>query len=383
MGMEMLDIEEIDRLVQERLISLDYCYQCARCSGVCPMSVLSDFRPRKFMIQAQLDPERATNSELLWQCSTCYACVEVCPQGVKPPEVITSLRSKRVESGHLPQQVSDALTFIYKRSNPWGFAKAERAEWAKDLPLKEFESGMEWLWHVGCAASYDPRNQKVAKALVRIFERAEVEVGFLGVEERCCGDAARRLGEEGLFQLQAAENAAQFDEKGAEKIVTTSPHCFYVFKNEYPNDGKKRKVRHYSQLLAELIGSGRLSFVEPEGELTVTYHDPCYLGRRSGVYEEPRAVLSALPGVRLVEMPRHRERSFCCGGGGGRMWVETQERERPGVVRVKEALNTGAQAIITACPFCTINLDEAVKTLNAEEQIEVIDLAELVSRYLD
>lgn len=382
--MDMLDVEEIDRIVAERMISLDYCYQCAQCSGVCPMSVLSDFRPRKFMIQAQLDVEKAMNSELLWQCSTCYACVAVCPQGVKPPEVITSLRSRLVETGHIPQEVSDALTYIYKRGNPWGMAQADRAAWAEGLPLKEYRQGMEWLWYVGCAPSYDPRNQTVAKALVHIFEKAEVDVGFLGNEERCCGDSARRLGEEGLFQLLAEENSTLFGEMGAEKLLVTSPHSYHVIKNEYPKpaktNGKGREVYHYTQLLAELIRAGKLSFAEPEEELTVTYHDPCYLGRRNGVFDEPRFVIESLPGVRLVEMPRNRQMSFCCGGGGGRMWIEAQgERERPGVVRVKEAVETGAQALITACPFCLIHFDEAIKTLELEERFRVIDLAELVS----
>jgi Fe-S oxidoreductase len=376
----MIEVEEIDRIVAERLVSLDYCYQCGRCSGVCPLSPISDFRPRKFMIGAQLDLERMIAQDLLWQCSTCNACVAICPQEVKPPEVITSLRSKLVETGHIPQEVSDVLENIYRRNNPWGSPKGERAKWAEGLSLKEFQQGTEWLWFVGCAPSYDPRNQEVAKALVRIFQHAGLEVGFLGSEERCCGDSARRLGEEGLFQLLAEENSTRLAEAGAEKVLTTSPHCYNVFKNEYPK--LEGEVRHYTQLLAELIRSGKLSFAEPDEELTVTYHDPCYLGRHNGVYEEPRFILDSLPGVKPVEMPRNRERSSCCGGGGGRMWVETKEKEHPGEIRVKEALSVGAQAIITACPFCTINFDEAVKTLNLEEQIRVLDLAELVSERL-
>lgn len=387
--MDLLDVEQIDKVVAERLRRLNYCYQCAQCSGVCPMSTLSDFRPRKFMIQAQLDPEGAMNSELLWQCSTCYACVFVCPQDVKPPEVITSLRSKLVETGKLPQEVSDALTFTYKRGNPWGMAQADRAAWAEGLSLKTYEPGTEWLWYVGCAPSYDPRNQNVAKALAQIFQKAGVDVGFLGTEERCCGDSARRLGEEGLFQLLAAENSMAFDELEVQKIVVTSPHSFHVMKNEYlkpaTTNGKGRDVLHYSQLLARLIEEKKLKLKAPdgEGELRVTYHDPCYLGRRNGVFDEPRFVIDSLPGVELVEMPRHREKSFCCGGGGGRMWIEVKgERERPGVVRVREALETGAQAIVTTCPFCTIHFDEAIKTLNAEDRIRVVDLAELVGERL-
>lgn len=376
----MVEVEEIDRIVAERLLSLDYCYQCGRCSGVCPISVVSDFRPRKFMLAAQLDQSAPLESGLLWQCTTCDACVKVCPQKVKPPEVITSLRSRLVEAGQLPQGVADALENIYRRNNPWGLPKNERAKWADGLSLRRFERGMEWLWFVGCAPSYDPRSQEVAKSLVKILNHAGVEAGFLGEEERCCGDSARRLGEEGLFQLLAEENSAQLNEAGAEKILTTSPHCYNVFLNEYPK--LNEEVWHYTQLLAELVQAGRLVFAEPAEELTVTYHDPCYLGRHNDIYEEPRAVLRAIPGIRLVEMPRNREQSFCCGGGGGRMWVETEEREHPGAVRVREALSTGAKVLVTACPFCLINFDEAVKSLDAAESLEVWDLAELVSMRL-
>lgn len=376
----MIEVEEIDRIVAERLESLDYCYQCGICSSVCPMSFLSDFRPRKMIAWAQADPEGVISTELLWNCADCNACVLRCPENVRLPEIIMSLRNKLVETGHIPQEAADALENIYRRNNPWGLPKADRAKWAEDLPLKEFQQGMEWLWFVGCANSYEVRTQLVAKALAKIFIHVGLDVGILGNEERCSGDSARRLGEEGLFQLLAAENGAKFNEIGAKKIVTTSPHSYNIFKNEYPN--LESEVWHYTQLLAELIRAGELKFAEPEEELTVTYHDPCYLGRHNGIYDEPRFVLQNLPGIKLVEMPRNRERSFCCGGGGGRMWVETKEREHPSEVRVKEALATGAQALIVACPFCMLNFDEAIKTLNLEGEIQLLDLAELVSQRL-
>ncbi|HIC95444.1 TPA: (Fe-S)-binding protein [Candidatus Bipolaricaulota bacterium] len=378
----MIEVEQIDRIVAERLLSLDFCYQCGRCSGVCPMSFLSDFRPRKFMLAAQVDQEKLLESDLLWQCTTCNACINVCPQEVKPPEVITSLRSRRVETGLIPQGAAEALENIYRRNNPWGLPKGERAKWAEGLglELKRFERGMEWLWFVGCAPSYDPRNQRVAKALLEVFHRAGLEIGSLREDERCCGDSARRLGEEGLFQLLAEENSAQFNEAGAERILTTSPHCYTVFSKEYPK--LNGEVRHYTQVLAELVRTGRIGFSEGE-ELTVTYHDPCYLGRHNGIYDEPRSVLATIPGLELVEMARNREQSFCCGGGGGRMWVEeTKGRERPGEVRVREALSTGAKVLVTACPFCLINFDEAIKSLELEGSLEVLDLAELVKKRL-
>jgi Fe-S oxidoreductase len=379
----MVEVEEIDRIVAERLTSLDYCYQCGRCSGVCPISFISEFRPRRLMLQAQIERAKLLESELLWQCATCHACVAICPQEVKPPDVIISLRSKRVEAGQIPQGAAEALENIYRRNNPWGLPKNERAKWAEGLSLKRYEPGMEWLWFVGCAPAYDPRGQEVAKALLKIFQRAglEARIGILG-EERCSGEPARRLGEEGLFQLLAEENTARFNEAGVKRILTTSPHCYSVFKNEYPK--LRADVWHYTQLLAELVSTEKLTFAPPQNreEMIITYHDPCYLGRHNGVYEEPRLVLASLPGVRLVEMARNRERSFCCGGGGGRMWVETRERKHPAEIRVKEALATGAKLLITACPFCLINFDEAVKSLDLEGALQVWDLAELVSSRL-
>lgn len=396
----MVDIEQIDAVVASRLRTLSHCYQCGICSGSCPLSFTTKFRPRAFVLAAQAeDNESLLNSDLLWQCTACNACVSRCPEGVRPPEIIMSYRSRMVESGRVPQAVSDVLNNIYKRSNPWGIHKQERAKWAEGLKIKHIAEGAEVLYYVGCAPSFDPRNQKVAKALANIFNKAEVDFGILGNDEKCCGDSARRLGEEGLFQLLAEENNAIFQEHKVERVVTTSPHCYHVFKNEYhellagggaggttaaikqPQKYQLKEVLHYSQLLEMLLQQGRLVFTDGPS-LTVTYHDPCYLGRHNGIYEAPRAVLKAIPGIKLVEMKRNKERSFCCGGGGGRMWVETAEEERLSERRLKEALATGAQLLITACPFCTINFEEAVRTLKAEDSIKVMDLSELVSERL-
>lgn len=380
----MIDVEQIDAVVASRFKTLSYCYQCGICSGSCPLSFVTKFRPRAFVIAAQNDISELVNSELLWQCTTCNACVRRCPEGVRPPEIIMSYRSKMVENGQAPQAVSDTLNNIYKRSNPWGLPKTERAKWAEGLQIKHMTEGAEVLYYVGCAPSFDPRNQKVAKALATIFRKARVDFGILGNDERCCGDSARRLGEEGLFQLLAEENSTIFQEHRVERVVTTSPHCYHVFKNEYFElfpAYQPKEVLHYSQLLEKLLQQGKLAFADGPS-LTATYHDPCYLGRHNGIYDAPRAVLKAIPGVKLVEMRRNRERSFCCGGGGGRMWLETSEEERLSTMRLKEALATGAQLLITACPFCTINFEEAVTTLKAEDSIKVMDLAELVNERL-
>ncbi|MFQ6033855.1 MAG: (Fe-S)-binding protein, partial [Candidatus Bipolaricaulia bacterium] len=333
----------------------------------------------------QLEPEGVLHSELLWQCSTCWACVPRCPMDVRPPELFSALRAKALEEGTVPEGFAktlfDSLTNVHRYGNPWGYPGSARTEWAAGLEIKGASDHAELLYYVGCSPSYDPRVQGVPQALVKIFKKSGLDFGFLGEEERCCGDAVRWLGEEGLFLVLAEENAAKFNGCNPQRIVTTSPHCYNIFKKDYPE--LEGEVLHYTQLLAELIGKGRLPLAKGP-EMRVTYHDPCYLGRKSGIYEEPRSVLGSLPGVELVEMPRNRERSLCCGGGGGRFWLGVeQEGERLAELRLKEALETGAELMVTACPFCLINFREAAKTLNLEDKIRVVDLAELVSERLD
>ena len=380
----MIELDEIDQALAARLELLDPCYQCGTCSGLCPYSPITEFRPRKLVLRAQLEPESVLQSELLWQCSACWACVPRCPMDVRPPELFSALRARALEEGTVPDAFAktlfDSLQSVHRYGNPWGYPSRGRTEWAAGLDVQQMAAGVEVLYYVGCSPSYDPRVREVPRALVEIFKKGGIDFGLLGEEERCCGDAVRWLGEEGLFQALAEENAAQFNGYKPQRIVTTSPHCYNIFKKEYPE--LDLEVLHYTQLLAELIAEGRLPLADGP-EVRVTYHDPCYLGRRSGIYEEPRSVLSSLPGVELVEMERERARSLCCGGGGGRFWLGVeQEEERPSELRLKEALQTGAQVLVTACPFCLINFREAAKTLNLEDKIRIVDLAELVSERL-
>jgi Fe-S oxidoreductase len=377
----MIEIEEIDRIIESRLKSLDFCYQCGICSGLCPLSFVSAFRPRKFIIGAQIQPEKVLNSDILWQCTTCNACVIRCPEGVEPPQVAMSLRSKMVEEGRIPKGVQEALEGTFKHYNPWGIPKSKRANWAKDLNIKHV-SNSDLLYFVGCAPSYDTRNQSIAKAIVKIFQKAGVNFGILGEEEKCCGNSVRTLGEEGLFQMLAEENTQTFNKYNKnKKIVTTSPHCYSTFKNDY---SLNNEVLHYSELLTHLLEEGKIVFSKEKEKtiIKVTYHDPCYLGRHNGVYDAPRFVLNSLPGVELVEMERTKERSFCCGGGGGRMWVDVEEQRRPSEIRVEEALKSGAEVLVSACPFCLTNFEDAVKILNVEDKIKIKDLAELVSELI-
>ena len=295
-------------------------------------------------------------------------------------EMIIGLRSAIVEKGAVHPNVKAALESTFRHGNPLSLPREQRGAWATDLGVKHFTAGMEYLYYVGCTPSYDPRGQKVARALVALFSKAGVDFGILGNDENCCGSEVRRLGEAGLFEMMVEDNTGAYKELGVTKMFTTSPHCYNVYRNDYPKDGMQ--VQHYTQILAGLVADKKITF---SGSLdkTVTYHDPCYLGKHNGIFDEPRAVLKAIPGLKLVEMDRSREKSLCCEGGGGRMWLEgTNPATRLAMMRVQEAVETGAQVLATACPFCVLMLDEAVKTLNLEEKIQVLDVAEMAAQAL-
>lgn len=315
----------------------------------------------------------------LWDCSTCSTCSIRCPRGLKPHEVIISLRSALVEEGNVPATVRDALEGTFKHGNPWAISRQKRSQWAIDLEIKDFSRGdkAEVLYFVGCAPSYDLRGQEVARALTKTFAAAGVDIGILGNEESCCGNEIHRMGEEGLFEILRENNLELFHKYSVGQIVTTSPHCYNVLKNEYEDNSFE--VEHYTQLLARLIETGKLTFAR-RVEKRVTYHDPCFLGKQNGVFDAPRAVLRSIPGLALVDFDRSRERSLCCEGGGGRMWVEADDpsAERLAAIRVRDAVDLGVEVLATACPFCLLNLEDAVKTSGLEEKLQVRDIAELV-----
>ncbi len=323
--------------------------------------------------------------EELWDCTTCNTCASRCPKQVNPMEMVIAMRSQFVEKGRVHPNVKTALESTFRYGNPLTMPREDRAAWAAGLPVKFYEEGDQYLYFVGCTPSYDPRVQQVARSLARLLERLGVDYGILGEGESCCGSEIRRLGEAGLFEMMVEENQELFKSMNIHSMFTTSPHCFNVFKNDYPKNGLQ--VQHYTQLLAGFLDKpGDL----PAGglfnggvEATVTYHDPCYLGKHNQIFDEPRKVLQSIPGVRLVEMDRSREKSLCCEGGGGRMWLEgTNPGTRLAQMRVKEALETGAEILATACPFCLLTLDEAVKHLNAADHIRVMDIAEIAAQAL-
>jgi len=357
------------------------CIQCGKCTGGCPVSMKTALNVRFLIYETLVDalPDLAQMEEL-WDCTCCFTCVERCPKDVHPAELIIGLRGMLVESGKIPGTVGEALMGIFRQGNPLGFAREDRAGWAEGLSIKPAQEGCDVLWFVGCTPAYDMRGQSVARALAQVLQAAQIDFGTLGTEESCCGNEVRRVGEMGLFEMLVEEGKPLLESVGAKRLVTTSPHCFNTLKNEYGLEGIE--VLHYSQLLAALLEEGKLSFSKTV-EKTVTYHDPCFLGKQNRVYDEPRAVLHAIPGVTFVEMDRARERSLCCEGGGGRMWVEgTNLEERTAFQRVHEAAETGAEILAVACPFCLSMLEDAAKVQGLEERLRVMDIVELAAQAL-
>lgn len=375
----MLQIESRQFVREHGLLA---CIQCGKCTGGCPMAIKTRLNPRNLVYRLLIAGNGfdLEGREELWDCTTCSTCYSRCPKQVNPMEAIIALRSAFVEKGRVHPNVKTALESTFRHGNPLTMPREDRAAWAKDLSVKSIAEGAEYLYYVGCTPSYDPRVQQVSRALVRVLQSTGVDFGILGEQENCCASEVRRLGEAGLFEMMVEENTGMFKELNVGKMFTTSPHCFNVFKNDYPKNGLR--VQHYTQLLAGLLESGDLRFAG-KVEKTATYHDPCYLGKHNKVFDEPRAVLKSIPGLKLVEMDRSREKSLCCEGGGGRMWLEgTNPNVRLAQLRVKEALETGAEILATACPFCLLTLDEAVKHIKAEEKIRVMDIAEIAAQAL-
>ncbi len=362
------------------------CYQCGKCTGGCPVSLKSKLNIRRLMIEGILGKtsDRINEKVELWDCTTCKTCTLRCPRGLKPMDLIIGMRGALVEEGHIPKTIIEAMESVYKHGNPWGKPKNKRTEWIKslleDIKVKDFSQGdrAEFLYFVGCTASFDPRIQEVAKALVSILRQAEVDFGILGNEEQCCGNEIRRMGEPGLFETLVEENIKRFESHQIEHIITMCPHGFNALKNEYPRG--KFDVLHTTQLLAKCLEEGKLTF-KREIKKVVTYHDPCFLGKQNDIFDDPRILLNAIPGLTFKELDRSRERSLCCEGGGGRMWVESSSDtgKRLAEIRVKDAVDLGAEILATACPFCLLTLEDAVKTSGHEERLRVMDVAELVA----
>jgi Fe-S oxidoreductase len=376
----------VDDDLWEELIELTggaaaVCYQCGVCTATCPWGLLEmqALSVRALIRQAQLGLPAAKDS--LWLCTTCAQCEAHCPRGVSIVDVLRGLRAIAWERRQAPKGLPSLLWSIYWNNNPWSQPPSQRSQWARSLALPALDPQQhEILFYVGCTSSYDDRARRVAHALVDLLRAANVPFGVLGDDEPCCGEAALSVGHLPYFQEIAEHAARVFREKGVTRLVTISPHCYDVFKNHYPRAGAALAPLHYTQYLAELIEAGRLSF-DRAAKLKVTFHDPCYLARRNGECEAPRRVLQAIPGVELVEMERSRSDALCCGGGGGRMWLETAAGERFSDLRVEEARATGAQVLATACPFCTACLEDSLKAQRVKEPV-VLDVAEIAAQAL-
>ena len=360
-----------------------YCYQCGKCDVVCPWNRVTDFSIRRIVRQAALGLP-AIELDDIWRCTTCGYCQSRCPRGVGQVEVGVAIRriaaTYGVFSGAAKTVLATGASLI-SDGNPLGEARDKRTDWADGLSLKPFTEGMEILYFVGCYYSYDPRNMKVAVATTRILDKAGVDFGILGTGENCCGESIRKAGDEEKFKTLARENIKAFIDNGVKRILVSSPHCYHTFKNDYAEFMMNLEVVHISQYLQELIEQGRLELTR-SFDKRVTYHDPCYLGRHNGFFDPPREVLKKLPALELIEMPDSRQDSLCCGGGGGRIWMHTDNNERFGNLRLAQAREVGAEVLVTSCPYCISNFEESrlalLNDLPDEEALQIRDLTEVV-----
>jgi len=391
---EALGVSKLEEFSWKRRLDFDACVECGRCQAACPAYMAGTaLSPKRIIVKLK----RHLHGELpgpihgelikadeLWACTTCMACVQECPAFIDIVDTIIDLRRYlTLSEGALPSTAPQSLQNIQRAGNPWGLPAGERLAWAQglDVPLLEPGKEVEYLYWVGCSASYDKRNQAIARSVVAILKKAGVSFGVMQ-EERCHGEVARRLGEEYLYQTLQAENVEAINRYKFRKVITHCPHCFNTIKNEFPQFGGTYEVLHHSQVIAELIAAGRIRPLKPiEG--TLTFHDSCYLGRYNGIMETPRQIARAVPGLRVIEPPRNHERGLCCGGGGGHMWMEVPSEKRVNVIRTEELLATGASVVGTACPFCLAMVDLGRKVKEAEERLAVKDVSELVAESLE
>ncbi len=382
------DLAALDRVRGiEGAESFGYCYQCAKCTPVCPVGAVADFSPRRVFRRVQLGSDLLESPDL-WLCTTCANCLRVCPKQVNMIEIMPAVREQAVLEGNAPAELQKAFENTFRYGNPLGEPARKRGEWAKEagVPVRvmaEYRQPVDVLWFVECYPSYHPRGKDASRALARVFHALGVDFGILGHEEKCSGDSQRLAGEKGLFEMLAEQNIATLKKYKFNRIVVTDPHALNGFRKEYPKYGGEFEVLHYTQFLAPLVD--RLPFSR-KLDYTVTFHDPCYLGRHNGEYEAPRQVLRAIPGLRLVEMAHCRENSYCCGGGGGGMWMDGFTRdhmaERLSERRVCEAVEAGADVLAVACPYEVSRFEDAVKATGNEGRLAVRDIAELLDEAL-
>lgn len=398
---------DIEDLTWKQLLDGYTCTECGRCDSVCPArntgkplsprKIIMDTRHRT-MEKAPLLVSRAeqdeTNAKIvshtlldnfisedeLWACTTCMACVQECPVMIEHVDEIVELRRGLVlNESRFPAEARVPFENLERNFTPWGFSHSTRADWAQGLDIKTMaeKSDIDVLFWVGCAGAYDQRYRKVVQSFARLMQHAGISFAILGTEEKCTGDPARRLGNEYLAQMLIVDNVETLNRYNVKKIVTSCPHCFHTLKNEYPQFGGNYDVMHHAEFLRQLVEAGKIK-ISKSKSATLTYHDSCYLARYNNVIDPPRGILNSIPGLNIVEMKRSKDRGFCCGAGGGRMWLEEKQGKRINIERTEEALATHADTIGTACPFCMTMMSDGVKAKEASEQVQVKDIAELL-----
>ncbi|MFH1761096.1 MAG: (Fe-S)-binding protein [bacterium] len=402
---ESFGVAKICDYSKKHILDLYACTECGRCQENCPAyatdkplspkNVVLDLKSHLFKEGPALlkDPNAETKTKIFgdtitadaaWACTTCRACEAVCPELIKPMNKLFGIRQNRVlMEGDFPEEAQLALKNVETQSNPWGLSQEERGKWAKDLNIKLLseDSNAEYLYFVGCSGSYDERNIEVTKAVVSLLQKGGVSFVILGSGEFCCGDSARRIGNEYLAQTLAQQNVETFNKYNVKKIITACPHGYNTIKNEYPQFGGNYEVYHHSEIISGLLSDCKLKPANTNKGV-VTYHDSCYLGRYNNIFKAPRDIINSIPGTEFVEMDRKLEKSFCCGAGGGRMWMEEKMGTPINVNRIKEAIFRRAEIIATACPFCLTMMTDGLKNQGKDEEIKVLDVAEVIDKNL-
>jgi Fe-S oxidoreductase len=397
---------DVEDLTWKQLLDGYTCTECGRCDSVCPANLTGKhLSPRKIIVdtrrrtmekapllaggvKAEVGSDIMAHSlvdgfiteDELWACTTCMACVHECPVMIEHVDEIVDLRRGLVlNESRFPAELRSTFDNLERNFTPWGFSHSSRGDWAEGMDIPRMSDGgdIDILFWVGCAGAYDARYRKVTHAFSKLLKHAGVKFAILGLEEKCNGDAARRMGNEYLAQTLMTGNIETLNRYAVKKIVTTCPHCFHSLKNEYPQFGGNYEVVHHTDFLLGLVEAGKITVSRPQ-PATVTFHDSCYLARYNGVIDSPRSLLRAIPQMSLAEMPRSKDKGLCCGAGGGRMWMEEKEGKRINIERTEEALSTNAGTVGTACPFCMTMMTDGVKAKEASERVQVKDVAELL-----